>query len=519
MKTRTLIAVLLLTSAAVSAQQPVKKTLRTEQKFAIAPGGTFVLDNTAGNIQLASADVTEVEATIVTLLSAATKEALEDGRRHSSLLIGGDTRTRIVRTAIANQKKPWSAIVHWNVRVPRNVNVRIMSTASDHVRVSDIGGSVYIKNFNGNIEAYNIAGGTYIESVNGSIIYNTLHPRRNVLLSTINGHITATVAGDADFRWVAETSTGDIRTSLAPRGTFRGATFHGSVNAPGGPTITTHSLMGNIHLLAAGASATATVSLRREPMIPGLQPTPRAVVADMTSAAPKRILRLGTVKTLTHKTSLGDVQVNEVLGNADIYTGGGNVQLGAVNGTCTVRSDGGPMQLGEILGVLNASTRAGDVFVDSTRRGGTIATDGGTIRLLYTSGPTRLTSGGGDIVVRQAAAPVTAQTTSGDVTITVDPALKSEQIEARTGQGNVVLNVSAAFRADIDATIVTDDPKADTIVSDIPGLSISREQVNGKTRIRATGKLNGGGDKVVLNATGGDIRIATTRLSPTIVRR
>jgi DUF4097 and DUF4098 domain-containing protein YvlB len=224
--------------------------------------------------------------------------------------------------------------------------------------------------------------------------------------------------------------------------------------------------------------------------------------------------------TFTYATTMGDVKIAQVKGSASIRTGAGAVQLGEVTGSCEVRSDGGPLHLGEIFGTLNAATRAGDIFVDSTRRGGTIATQGGTIRLLYTSGPTRLTSGGGDITVRQAAAPVNAETTSGDITISIDPARNRSGVQAKTGKGNVVLNVTPKFAADVDATIVTSDADADTFLSDIPGLSISRSQLgNGKTRIRATGRINGGGEKVVLHATDGDIRITTGSLGPTIVRR
>jgi hypothetical protein len=195
------------------------------------------------------------------------------------------------------------------------------------------------------------------------------------------------------------------------------------------------------------------------------------------------------------------------------------VQLGAVSGTLNVQSRGGPLQFGEILGRISASTRGGDILIDSARRGGGIQTAGGTIRLLYTSGPTRLYSGGGDIHVRQAAAPVEAQTESGDIAITVDASSRSQKVQAKTAKGNVVLNVTPQFGADVEATIITSDPNADTILSDIPGLTVTREQVGGRTRVHATGKLNGGGQKVVLQAIDGDIRIATGPVPPTIVSR
>jgi hypothetical protein len=273
--------------------------------------------------------------------------------------------------------------------------------------------------------------------------------------------------------------------------------------------------MGNIHLLATGVSAKTAESIRKAtlPITPvGASPSP------VGQGAASRVFRRGTINgALEYVTNFGDVFVEMVRGPAIINTGAGAVRLGAVTGDCDVRTEGGPLQFGEIHGRLNARTGGGDIFVDSTRRGGAIATRGGTIRLLYTSGPTRLTSGGGDVIVRQAAAPVTAETVSGDISITVDPAVKGHTVDAKTSKGNVILYVDPKFAADVEATIITSNPDVDTFLSDVPGLTITREAVGGKTRVRAVGKLNGGGAKVVLRATDGDIRITAGRVAPTVL--
>ncbi len=527
MKIRALLAVLVLPVASVATdviaqQQPqvLRKTMRGTQKFSLAPGGSFVLENPVGNIEFIGADVTDAEATTVTVLAAPNAQLLQEAERQAAVITRGDENTRVVGLAGNSYRlpKPWSVIVNWSIRVPRSTNVRVMSSNSQIIRVVNVAGSVRVKNFHGNIVLTNTSGAVVVESVNGSIIYNTPKPRGNVVLATLNGHVSATVDSTVDFRWVAETATGDIRTNLPARGAFIGPVFRASVNAPGGPTITTTSLMGNVHLLASGTGVASTQSIR--PAInrrPQKQPTPTTVISAPVPGPP--VLHRGRIDgSFTYTTTIGDVKIAEVNGSASITTGAGEVQLGAVSGDCIVRSAGGPLQLGEILGTLTAHTRAGDILIDSTRRGGTIDTRGGTIRLLYTSGPTRLSSGGGDIIVRQAAAPVHAETTSGDITISVDPASKSETLHAKTGKGNVVLNVDAKFAADVDATIITSDPNADTFASDIAGLSVSRSQVNGKTQVRATGKINGGGEKIVLQATDGDIRISSGRVGPTVVR-
>ena len=497
----------------------MRKTVKAERKYSLDPGGTFVLDNPLGDIEIIGADVPEIQATIVTTITAANDEAFQEALRHSGLLLGGDNKRRVVRTATVPamyRQTPWSVSANWTVRMPRSASLRLSSYSSRVIRVSNLLGNVSVINFNGSVILTNLNAATVVESVNGSIVYNTPHPRGNVVLGTVNGSVSATVAGNADVRWIAKTMKGDIRTNLPARGTLFGVTFRGSVNAPGGPSITTSSLMGDVGLFAAGGSSSTAQSIRN---VPTVVQSPTVVAGQQTSAAGRGGFVRGTVtKSVKYATNLGDVKVTRIRGDADVFTGAGQVQLGEVTGTSKVRSQGGPLQLGEMMGALTASTRAGDILVDSTRRGGTISTEGGTISLLYTSGPTTLTSGGGDITVRQAAAPVSAETSSGDIAITIDPQSKTETITAQTGKGNVILNVPPLFRADIEATITTNDPTGDTIVSDIPGLSITREQVGGTTRVRAVGKINGGGEKVVLKATGGDIRISTGRAGPTLVK-
>ncbi|HYC60851.1 MAG TPA: DUF4097 family beta strand repeat-containing protein [Thermoanaerobaculia bacterium] len=519
MKKQALIALIVCSIAGASSAQVLRKTLQGDLKYTLEPGGTFILDNPLGDVEIVGAEVADIQASYFTTVSAPNEALFQEAMRQSGLVEAGDAKTRVVRTAAMTtnfRPRPWTVSVKWNVRVPKSASVRVASHSSNRIRIANVMGNVHVTNFNGNVVLANLNAATFAESVNGSIFYNTARPRGNVVLSTVNGAVTATIHGDADFKWVAKTVTGDIRTNLPVRGTFFGTTFRGGVNAPGGPTLNTSSLMGNIQLLSAGGGPTPQ-SIRSVPTIVDM-PTLRGV--SQTSSAGRADFKKNTVTTsVKYATSLGDVKVARIRGEAEIFTGAGEVQLGEVQGACKVQSLGGPLQLGEIMGLLTASTRAGDILVDSTRRGGSITTDGGTISLLYTSGPTRLKSGGGDITVRQAAASINAETSSGDIAITIDAKSKSETVEAKTGKGNVIVNVPAAFGADVDATIITTDPTGDTFVSDIPGLSITREQVGGTTRVRATGKINGGGEKVTLQATGGDIRISTGRVGPTLVKR
>ncbi|HEU4886905.1 MAG TPA: hypothetical protein VFV49_03390, partial [Thermoanaerobaculia bacterium] len=429
MKTRVLIAAIVVSAfGAANAHAVLRKTMEANQKYELDAGGTFVLENPVGDVDITGADVMQIEAHIVTTITAADEAAFQEAQRYSGLLTGGDSKIRVVRAAaVASnyRQTPWTVSARWTIRVPRSSSIRVVSYSSRAIRISNILGNVTVKNFNGSLILTNLNASTLAESVNGSIIFNTPRPRGNVMLGTVNGSVTATVDPNANLRWVAKTVKGDIRTNLPARGTMVGTTFRGSVNAPGGPTITTSSLMGNVRLITAGS--VPSQSIRN---VPNVVQSPAIVAGQQTSTAGRGDFQRGTlVSSMKYATSLGDVKVSRVRGDVDVFTGAGQVQLGEVTGICKVRSLGGPLQLGEIMGVLTASTRAGDILVDSTRRGGTISTDGGTISLLYTSGPTRLMSGGGDITVRQAAAAVNAETSSGDIAITIDPQSKSETIE------------------------------------------------------------------------------------------
>lgn len=509
---RAFITAALVSSTLVAMAAPVKKTYRAKQKFAIEAGGTFVLDNAVGNIEIVGTDSSETEAIITRAITGADADAVEEGRKNTSYSVGGDSRMRVARTTISGRTKDWSANVMWQVKVPRNTGVRVVSRISQTIHIKDILGDIFVRNFNGTIILENVAASVIADSANGAIIYSAGQMRGNARLTSVNGNITATLAPDADFRWVAETLKGDIRTTFPSRGKFFGSTLNATINAPGGPTLTTASLTGSVHLLMAGTAPQQAQSLKRPTqsvVIPGV------MMSATSGPLPKPQVSDGVYK---YATTLGDVRVPEIAGSAEIFTGSGDVEVGSVTGSLRVTSYGGPMQFGEILGTLNASTRAGDILVDSARRGGVLSTKGGTIRLLYTSGPTRLESGGGDIIVRQAAAPIQAETRSGDISLTMDAGVKTEKITATTLKGNIVLNVSPRFAADVEATIETLDPNADSIISDLSGLTISRQQIEGgRTRIKATGKLNGGGERVTLQAIGGDIRITTAGVGPTVV--
>ena len=483
---------------------------RVVREFPIDLAGSVWIDNPFGSIDVIGGDGNVVSVTADRVITAPDASSLKEAADNVAMSFEGDTKVRLIRTLLPpGRNVRWNAAVNYVIRLPRSVNVKIGSKSADHIRVSHVNGSVTVNGFAGTLILEGVNGASAVSMVNGRVIYDyTQKPVSKAQVQAVNADIDIYLPPTSNFDWIADTLNGDILTTFAVRaGRFNGTVFHGVIGS-GGPTINTATMMGRVLLHSKGSDPGQAQSMRVNG--PGHQPNQ----SDVLLQPSKKIQLPFVTGDFTFAASVADVTVGEVRGNARVETGAGEVELGAVFGQCNVTSMGGPLNLGDIMGALFAHTGAGDVIVRAARMGGQVTTDGGLIRVLYAGGPMTLRSGGGDIIVRQMSAAMDAETTSGDVTLTGDPGQKTLRVTARTLQGNIVLNVSPRFAADIDATILTSDPDVDEIHIDFNGISIRREQVGTRTRIRATGKINGGGERVELYAEEGDIHISAQTIAP-----
>ncbi|HEX7190267.1 MAG TPA: DUF4097 family beta strand repeat-containing protein [Thermoanaerobaculia bacterium] len=479
------------------------------QKSAPIDGdGQVVVVNPFGDIEVVGVDgLKEVAFTVRKSVSGVDDIAIREGREQTALLFDGDNKNRYLKTAtpIMHDRR-WASGVDYTIRVPRTVRLHIESHTGQRIRVTNMSGAVWVKNVNGVIDLDNVTGPVTADSANGSVVYETVFkPANDIQISTINGNVELDVPADSSFKWAGQTLNGDFFATIPSTGRFAGPIFHGAVNSEHGPQVTTTSLMGNVYVLRRGTRVEDAQSMRAAiaSASNGGEDFPRGVTA--------KTLQVASIDgDLVFSTPLGNISVGQVRGTARVETRAGEVHLGSVQSQCDIVSLGGPVTLGEVRGPLTARTTAGDVLINAAHQGAVVSTGGGMIRMLYAAGPTNLHSAGGDIVVRQATGPISAETRSGDVTIVLDPLVRSAAVDAKSSEGNVTLFVNAQIAADIDATLLTSDPETNGIRSDFPGLNIRRDQVGKKTRIRATGKVNGGGDRVSLYAEDGDITIRTT---------
>jgi DUF4097 and DUF4098 domain-containing protein YvlB len=484
------------------------------QEMTISPLGGFWIDNALGPIDITGSDIERIVVTAVKTIAGADRDAIEDARVNCGPQFEGDDKVRFVRT-IARPVARARCIVSYNIQLPRSTDVKIAGRQGDVV-VRNVNGSVTLNSFSSNVHFAGVTGAAAIDLTRGHVVLElTRTPISNVQVTMVAGNVDVYVPGESNFEWIANTLAGDIETTMPVRGSVTDGIFHGHFNSPGGPIINTQSVMGNVRMLARGTTPLQARSVR----VPrGEVVTPPQAHFGMPMTKIQAPI-VGGAFVFSFPDRIADVSIGEVRGPARVEIAAGAIELQSVFGECIAITKGGPLHLGEIMGNLQARTGGGDILVRAAKVGGDIRTSGGSITMLYNGGPTTLESGGGDIIVRQAAGPVTAHTPSGDITLTIDPGVKSQRMEAHTSNGSVTLNLTTRFGADIDATIVTSDPQGNSIHSDFP-LTIRREQISGgKTRIRATGKINGGGERVELSAENGDITLNSQAQNPVSVVR
>jgi hypothetical protein len=180
------------------------------------------------------------------------------------------------------------------------------------------------------------------------------------------------------------------------------------------------------------------------------------------------------------KTSGGDLQVGNLEGKVHARTSGGNIALGKVSGDVDASTSGGNVRLAEGLGVVKLSTSGGNVEVDRA------------------VGVTELDTSGGDITVGIVEHSVDASTSGGNVTAGFAGALRGSS-NLDTSGGNVRVKVKADTAFELDASTSGGKVRADGLTITLAG--------GGSGKDRLSGKVNGGGPKLKLRSSGGDITV------------
>jgi len=529
------VGTLLIAATAASALAAVHSAHKQTWSHEIDPGGSLVLINTAGNVDVVGTDDKAIKITAVRIIRGPDQAALADGRSKVDIVLGGNEQERVVRTrerVTADKAPRWTSAVNYTIEIPRTINLDITNLYAEGIRIREVSGRVNLKTVMGKIQLQGLRGEANVDTINGDISGSfDRPPTADLHFSTVNGQIEVRLPRSSQFRWFAQSMRGDILSNIPVQAKFTPQERSVLANVNGSRPwvkLETIAMTGRVFLIDHDQPSIPSRSLiptqlqiaETEP--PSNRGSSTEVNATLNRIRKKYMIQPPSARTFARhdsvvledfefRTTLGNVLVGEVRGTAKVFTRAGEIILGLVGGRTEVHTGGGPINLGDIGGPLLARTSAGDISIRAARKGGDLATSGGNVQVVFNGGPLTVLSGGGDISIRHTVSRVRAETRSGDISINISKDVRTEQIDAKTIGGNVILSVPPGFAADVDATIITSEESANAIRSDLSGLSILREKAGEGVRIRATGKLNGGGKPLQLYAEDGDIRITTQK--------
>lgn len=183
----------------------------------------------------------------------------------------------------------------------------------------------------------------------------------------------------------------------------------------------------------------------------------------------------------TIKTSGGNVTSKNIIGRADYITSGGNIKTEKLEGEVILSTSGGNVDVYSVKGDVDAETSGGNVIceeIDGNVKG---YTSGGDVEFIGIDGRVKGGTSGGNITVK----------VSGD----------NKGIDVETSGGDIDIFVKENIGADIDA-----ETSGGSVDCDLP------VTVRGKVRdSELHGKINGGGNPIRANTSGGSIRISTLK--------
>ena len=186
--------------------------------------------------------------------------------------------------------------------------------------------------------------------------------------------------------------------------------------------------------------------------------------------------------------------------NFDLKTSGGDIKVGDLCGNIRARTSGGDLKFDRIDGEIDAHTSGGDIMLKEGTARAKLGTSGGNIEVDRAGGPTEVSTSGGDITIKSVAQLLSATTSGGDVYATITEPLKQDTLLSTSG-GDVRVRMVKDAGFELDASTSGGDVRAE-------GLTITIAK-GGVGKSRLAGNVNGGGPRLKLRSSGGDISVRT----------
>ena len=184
--------------------------------------------------------------------------------------------------------------------------------------------------------------------------------------------------------------------------------------------------------------------------------------------------------------------------NADLHTSGGDIVVASLTGKVKARTSGGNLSFERIEGDLDGGTSGGDITLKEGTARAQLSTSGGNIRVARAGGPTEVETSGGDIVLESVTDLIGAHTSGGNVRAFITGPLQHD-VKLSTSGGNIEVKIGKTVAFLLDASTSGGDV-------DATGLTLTIEK-GGLGKSHLVGAINGGGSRLKLRTSGGDIRV------------
>lgn len=183
-----------------------------------------------------------------------------------------------------------------------------------------------------------------------------------------------------------------------------------------------------------------------------------------------------------------------------LTTSGGNISIASVRGNVKARTSGGNLKFERVDGDLEGRTSGGDILLQEGTARAKLHTSGGDVVVRRAMGPTEVSTSGGDIRIDSVAELIRATTSGGSVRATLAGPLKQDTTLSTSG-GNVVVKLAQDVGFTLDARTSGGNVRASGITLKIAD--------GGMGKSRLAGDVNGGGPRLILRTSGGNITVET----------
>ncbi len=201
------------------------------------------------------------------------------------------------------------------------------------------------------------------------------------------------------------------------------------------------------------------------------------------------------------ETQGGHIRIGDVGGTLRATTAGGHITTGNISGYCILHTGGGQIQTGQITGVATLESGGGNIRVEKSGSSVTADTAGGQIDFAEASGTIRTHTGGGVVHIDHVTAAAVVETNGGGIFLRkVDAPLRVSSAE-----GDIVVYLPQQLGATIDAVVDRGDGHTILADSSLPLRISYQDSGPGPRTIRCEGDLNGGGEALHLKALSGNI--------------